>query len=260
MTMTAPHRGPSPLPPVAEATRGATIGLSAGAAGLAAAYAALPAQRAWLSSDHGLVDLATAVLLLVTLVVGWWGLRRTPTPDRWCRLLPLVALMGLLDELQFGSGLLGFGLPEVGPVTLDGLSSLLAAGEHLASTYLGLGPLDLAAGAGLAVALAAFLLARNHRAQRIASWLVDHPPVFHLLVSAGLVTAALALDLLGTGEEARFVEEWLEFAAAAVLLRGTLLIPGREPQALGWRQRLRPWLESDAPARSAPPSGRRRGP
>ena len=258
MTSLAPRGGPSPLPPVAEATRAATYGLAAAALGLAVAYAVAPGHRQWLSAPNGLTDLATAVLLAATVLVGIWALRRTPGDARWRRLLPLAALLGLLDELHLGTSLVHFDLPRIGPVTLDGISALFAAVQHVAETQLGLGPLDLVAGSALLAAVAAYLLARHRRAPRAAAWLVDHPPAVHLLVAVFLVTLAVALDLLAGEGVAGFVEEWLEFAAAGLVARGTLLIPRREPEALGWRQRLRPWLAVDSPQRAMPSGAPRR--
>jgi hypothetical protein len=251
----APERATSSLPPVAEATRAVTIGLAAAAWGLVAAYIALPAQRAWLAAGNGLVDFATAVLLFVTAALGWWAIRRTPGAARWCHLLPAAAVLGLLDEVHFGAGVFGFDLPQVGPVTVDGISALLAVARHVASTQLGLGPMDLAAAAALLAAVASFLLARRRRAARAVSWLADHPPAVHLLGAATLVTATSILDLVAGTGTVRFVEEWLEFAAASLLCRGVLLIPQHDPETVGWRQRLRPWLDGDTPQRTLGPMG-----
>ena len=258
MLTRAPDRASSPVPPVAEATRAATIGLAAAAFGLAVAYAAVPSQRAWLAADNGLTDFATAVLLAVTVPLACWAIRRTPSAARWCRLLPLAALLGLLEEAHFGAGLLGFNLPQVGPVSVDGFSGLLAAGQHLAETQLGLSPLDMAAGAALVAAVGAFVLARRRRAPRAVAWLTDRSSAVHLLTSASLTTLAVALDLFADTGLLDFVEEWLEFAAAALLFRGALLIPRHEPQAQGWRQRLRPWLDGDPPQRALPSASPRR--
>ena len=252
MTNRAPSGVPSPLPPVVETTRAATIGLAAVALGLAVAYAVVPAQRSWLAAPNGVVDLSTAVLLVLTVIAGLWAVRRTPGAARWCRLLPAAALLGFLDEVHFGASLLGLDLPRVGPVALDGLSALPAAGQHLAETRLGLSPLDLAAGAILAAAVGAFVMARRRRAARASAWLEDRPPAVHLVAATALVTAAMTLDLFAGSGPLLFVEEWLEFVAAALLLRGTLLIPRHPPEALGWRQRLRPWLDVDTPQRAMP--------
>jgi hypothetical protein len=252
MPQRAPDRASSPLPPVAEATRAATIGLAGAALGLVAAYAALPGQRAWLAAGNGLTDSATAVLLLLTAAVGWWVIRRTPGVARWCHLLPVAALLGFLDEVHYGVGLLGFELPRVGRVTVDGVSSILAVTQDVAERQLGLSPLDMAAGAALAAAVLAFVLARHHRAARAAAWLADRPPAVHLLGAAILIMPAVALDLVGGTGVVRFAEEWAEFTAAAILFRGTLLIPRHDPEAVGWRQRLRPWLDGDAPQRAMP--------
>jgi len=214
-----------------------------------------PEVCAWgrrLAADNGLTDLATAVLFAATLAAAWWAIRRTPGAARWCRLLPLAALLGFLDEVHFGAGLFGFDFPQVGPVRVDGFSGLLAAGQHLAENQLGLSPLDLAAGAALVAAVGAFVLARRQRAARAVAWLTDHPPAVHLLASASLATLAVALDLFAGSGLLRFVEEWLEFVAAALLFRGTLLILRHEPPALGWRQRLRPWLDGDTAPRAVP--------
>lgn len=255
MLRRAPERAYSPMPPVAEVTRAVTIGLAAAASGLAVAYAALPSQRAWLAAGNGLTDLATAVLLLLTAATGWWAIRRTPGAARWSHLLPLAAVLGFLDEVHYGAGVFGIDMPRVGPVTIDGASSLLAAGEHVASTLLGLGPMDLAAAAGLLAAVAAFVLARRRRAARAVAWLVDRPPAVHLLAAATLVTAASILELVAGSETLRFVEEWLEFGAASLLCRGVLLTLRHSPAAVAWRQRLRPWLDAEGPQR-APGSAR----
>jgi hypothetical protein len=258
MPTRAPRRGPSPLPPVAEATRAATVVLGAAAVAFAAAYAALPRHREWMASSNGLVDLSTAVLLALTFLVGIWALRRTPGADRWHRLLPAAAMLGLLDEIHFGASLFGFGMPRVGPVTVDGLSALFAVGQHIGETQLGLSPLDLAAAAAVVAACGAFLMARRRRAARAAAWLADRPPAAHLLVSVTLVTAAVACDVFAGSGPMVFVEEWLEFVAGAFLLRGTLLIPRHKNEALGWRQRLRPWLDDNTPQRAMPSAGPRR--
>ena len=76
-----PHRASSPLPPVAEATRAVTLGLAAAASALALAYAVLPSQRAGLAAGNGLTDLATAVLL--SLTVGRRVVGHPPHPAPW---------------------------------------------------------------------------------------------------------------------------------------------------------------------------------
>jgi hypothetical protein len=258
MSNRAPRRASEPLPPVAEATRAATIGLGAVAAGLVVAYAAWPRQRAWLAAGNGLVDAATALALLAALIIALWAIHRTPGAARWCRLLPVAALLGLLDEVHLAAGLLHFSLPTLGPVTIDGFSALVAAGQHVATTQLGLSPVDLAAASAVVIAAAAFMLARRRRATRAAAWLADHTPALHLLAAAALAAAAVALDVLAATQLADFAEEWLEFAAAALLLRGALLIPRHNPAAAGWRQRLRPWLDGETPQRAMPSAGSRR--
>ena len=258
MLSRAPSRASPTLPPVAEAARASTFGMGAVALALAAAYAALPAHREWLAAGNGLTDASTAVLLLLTVGAGWWVLRRTPDAPRWCRLLPVAAILGFLDEVHYGSGVFDFDLPRLGGVPLDGLPSLLAAAHRIAEDPLGLGPLDLAAAAAVVAALAAFLLARRRRAARVAEWLRDRPAAIHLLAAAALVTVAAILDVFGSGGVAAFAEEWLEFVAAAVLFRGVVLIPRSRPEATGWRQRLRPWLDRDnlpKAGRGAPPPG-----
>ncbi len=258
MPQRAPDRASSPLPPVAEATRAATIGLAAAALGLAVAYAALPGQRAWLAAGNGLTDLATAVLLFLTAAIGWWAIRRTPGAARWCHLLPMAALLGLLDEVHYGAGIFGFRLPEVGSVTVDGVSSLLSVAQHVAEKQLGLGPLDLAAGVALAAAVLAFVLARRRRGARAAAWLGDHPPAVHLVGACTLVIGPMTLDLVGGTGVVRFVEEWLEFVSAAILFRGALLIPRRDPETAGWRLRMRPWLDGETPQHAMPSHAPRR--
>jgi hypothetical protein len=250
MLRRAPDRASSPLPLVAEATRAVTVGLAAAASGLAVAYAALPSLRAWLAAGNGLTDLATAVLLVPTAATGWWAIRRTPGAARWSHLLPLAAVLGFLDEVHYGAGVFGFDMPQVGPVTVDGASSLLAVAEHVASTRLGLGPMDLAAAAALLAAVTAFLLARRRRAARAVAWLVDRPPAVHLLAAATLVTGASILDLVAGSGILPFAEEWLEFGAASLLCRGALLILRHGPAVVGWRQRLRPWLDGEGPQRT----------
>jgi len=254
----APSRAPKPLPPVAEATRAATAGLAAVAAGLVVAYAALPRQRSWLAAGNGLTDAATALVLLAALIAALWAIRRTPGAARWCRLIPIAALLGLLDETHAAAGLLHFTLPALGPVTIDGVSALFAAGQHIATAELGLSPLDLAAGAAVVIAAAAFLLARRRRATRAAAWLADHPSALHLLAASALASVAVVLDVLTAAQPAGFVEEWLEFVAGALLLRGALLILRQDPAAAGWRQRLRPWLDGGTSPRAMPSAGSRR--
>jgi len=259
MLTRAPERVPSPVPPVAEATRAATIGLALAAIALVACYAALPGARAWLEGEGGLTDLATPVLLVIAAMAAWWGIRHTPGAPGACWLLPAAALLGALDEVHYGTGFLGYHPPQVGPVAIDGFTALLAAGKHLAATQLGLSTLDLAAAAALVAAGAAFLMARERRAPRALAWLADHPPAVHLLAAGVLVLAATGLDLFAVGSIPAFIEEWLEFVAAGLLVRGALLIPRRDPAVSGWRHRLRPWLEGEAPQRALPPAVTRPG-
>jgi hypothetical protein len=256
MPARAPEGASSRLPPTAEATRAATAVLGAAVAGLAAAYALLPAQRDWLIARNGLTDSATTLLLAAASAAGWWAIRRTPG-EAWRHLLPLAALLALADEVRLGTGLFGFHPPRVGPVTIDGVSSLFAVGRHLASTRLGLGPADLGGAAALLAAVGAVIMARRRRAARAAAWLADRPAAVHLLVASVLATAAIGLQLLAGGRSWSFVEEWLEFSSGALLLRGALVIAQRDPRAVGWRQRLRPWLEADSGPRAMPASARR---
>jgi hypothetical protein len=245
---------PAPVPPVAELSRGATVALGMVAAGFVAAYAVLPGQRAWLAAGGGLVDLVTPFVLALAVVAAAWGVRHTPGARRSSWPLVLGGILGFLDEIHYASGILGYQPPQVGPVTVDGSSAALDAARYYATTTLGLGTLDMVAALLVVLAGAAFLASRERRAARALTWLADHPPMIHLGIAVILVAVATGLDLFAKGVTLGFVEEWLEFVAAGVLLRGALLVSHRDPQVWGWRHRIRPWLEGEAPQRALPPA------
>ena len=99
--------------------------------------------------------------------------RAPPAGATSCRWPPLL---GFLDEVHYGAGLLGFELPRVGSVTVDGASSLLAVAQHVAETHWGSARWTWRRPRRWLAAVAAFVLARRRRAARAAAWLARSPP------------------------------------------------------------------------------------
>ena len=174
-----------------------------------------PSARPRLATEDGVIEAATAALFLGAAAVGSVGVLRTgATRIHW--LIPLVGLLGFLDEMRFGARIFGFSPPSVNEVEVDSFHDVLTVADRLASD-LGLtrGRVALLA---LAVALVvtAYLF-KSDRLKRIPTWLAEHRPIALMLGALGLIMAGVVLDQLGSTSTIVFAEETVEFAASGLV-------------------------------------------
>ena len=243
-------QGVPPLPAIAEANRVFAVVFMLVLAGLAGLFVASPAARPWLAREGGLTEALTAATLGGAILLGIWGMRRTPSAPRCYWLVPVVGLIGIVDEIGLGAGLLGQAPIRVGDVTVNGLGDLLAAGVDVATTILGLSPLDLVAIAGAGLALTAAYLSRRGRGARALAWLKDHPPGTLLTLTVVAAAAAAVLDLVGGPRRLTFLGEVLELIGAGLLVLAALQIPRPNPSLQGWRPRMAAWAPDHRNPRS----------
>ncbi len=253
------------------------------AGGAAAVFAALPGLRAQLiEEDRFLEDLTGGLFLLAfglgcaaclhrhegasgapdapdpVGTAGTLGARPGRRRGGWARgLIPLIGLLGFLDETHFGAGRFRYDAIRFGPggaYVIDGVHDLFTLPFLL---WRDLAPgwwdwaiaIALGAGVGLAVAL------RRRYMPRVMHFVRAQPAFDYLRLAAILVGLALVADLdLLVHPAVLFAEELLETLAALTLCFASMALFG-EPRG---REVTRgvpvrgPDSASRAPARATP--------
>jgi len=92
----------------------------------------MPSARPRLATEDGVIEAATAVLFLGAAAVGSVGVLRSGA-TRIHSLIPIVGLLGFLDEMRFGARIFGFSPPSVNEVEVDSFHDVLTVADRLAS-------------------------------------------------------------------------------------------------------------------------------
>ena len=187
-------------------------------------WLAPPAIRRNLSKEHGVIEAPTAAFFLAAAAIGVYRLRqlRAGRDARW--LIPGLALVAMLDEVNWIVFPLGVRRPTVFGHRIDGLHDLLEMGvawlRHTAPMWVVL--IVAAVGVGL-VAWAA------RRAPRVWQRLRDSTPWRFVALALILAVLGQLFDVLADQRNrlATLCEEVLELDAALALVFASWLIPGR---------------------------------
>lgn len=228
--------------PVADVTSGLASAFGALALALACAYLTTPVVRPWLAADSGLVAWFTRVAWIAALVVGVWASRRSLPGFHFHRVIPALALWGLADAARYGLPVFDATAPTLGGVPLSSLAGLVNGAGHWAAGA-GLSP-------GLGIAAIAIVAFGGYAArQRARVWaagrvMATEPRVVdYLVLSVVSLAAAPAIGLLGTGEAIAFAARLATMTAATVLVVAGLAAGDHRRTVVGWRGRIRPWLD-----------------
>jgi hypothetical protein len=200
--------------------------------GLAIAFADKDAVAA-LIAEGGPVEMATAVLFLVTAVLAAWARFSGRDGGAFAVMLALLAFAAFLDEVGLAAGGLGLDVPTVLGVKLDGLHDILAVLRNALDVLPGPVTLLLPVALGL-IGGAGFVLLRalTRRSATIRTMVAD-PAMPLVLLALGLGFGAQLLDIryLRLGAAGTVLEEVLELAAAAVLVATGWQLVRRRPAA-----------------------------
>ena len=190
--------------------------------GLSALYWLLPLFRKPLVREDNLMEMATALLFLLTAVLGFSYLLRKQKANRhWSEwVVPGLATLGFLEEVSFGR-LFFEKLPIVEGVKIDAIHDYLRviinlyhSGDH-SQTFL-----------GIALAVAVISLAIVQLYYRNLVSFIMRLPVRFCMICLSLVAVASALDLeLFQHHYLVFMEEFLEMLAALALWFGYRNLP-----------------------------------
>ena len=186
---------------------------------LASIYWLVPALRKPLVREDNLLEMATALLFLATIILGTRALLRLPLAQRtWSDwLVPGLALLGFLEEVSFGR-LFFDKRPIVEGVKIDAIDDYLRVGLALweSGAYDGLIR-------SVALSVAAILVAALWVCRRYLLSLAHRLPVQFCAVCMLFVAVASVLDLgLIEHHFLVFLEEYLEMLAAVALWFGYL--------------------------------------
>lgn len=197
--------------------------------GLSAIYWLAPIFRKPLVREDNLMEMATALLFLLTAVLSISYIFRQHKPQRhWSEwLVPLLATLGFLEEVSFGR-LFFEKLPVVEGVKIDAIHdylrvmiNLYQSGDHT-QTFLGV--------ALLVMVVSVAIVQLNYR--NLLAF-VARTPVRFCLICLSLVAVASALDLeLFQHHYLVFLEEFLEMLAALALWFAYRNLPGCDSLAV----------------------------
>ena len=200
---------------------------AAGFIGFGLMYAVFPGIRDTLVAEDEVVENLSALLFLLGAGLGvlrLWG-SRTRSLAYWG--IPLLALVGFLDEMSFGERMFGLSMPVVLGVKIDAVHDLFYVFYNIVGGQVGRRGFIL-----LGVVLATLVAAVGWRRRAtLTSALRRHSPLLFVLIATVMVFAALVIDLDFVRH--RFlilIEELLELNAGLALVFAALAIPSRAGQ------------------------------
>jgi len=197
-------------------------------------YALIPAARTGLTEEDRFLESLTALVFAAGGLAGFVAFARRRGAAWWTLSIPVVCCMGFLDEVSFGQRLLGFEVPVLRRMPVDGLHDLFTIGYGVFETdnprykalYVLVPVVSLIVGIGLLRSSAGLRAAVG----RVRGWLAAQPPYPFIVPALLFLFLALVLDLdLLERAWLVFVEELLELNVAVALLFGGLSIATGRP-------------------------------
>ena len=205
-------------------------------------FIVFPNLRSIFIYEDNFVENLSAILFFISFFVGLIILARF----RKARLrkihyhpgyiaIPILGLIGFLDEISFGERLFGFEVPEVYGAKVASFHDAVDSVDHMLYRSIKYGDYLLLF-LTLAVLIAALFgiikLVRRYRKylrfDRILDFSKKHLPFRFLLISLGFILVAMMIDFDIVGDHKAvpfmFVEEIFEMNAALTLLFGSLAI------------------------------------
>lgn len=198
----------------------AVIALS-GVLSLSLLYLLVPWLRKPLVREDNLLELLSAGLFLVTVAAGIHLVRRLQ--DRYDKkvylVIPLLGLIGFLEEMSFGERLFHFEVPVMYGVRIDAVHDLINVLYAVAKTETA--PVWLIfLGVGLGFFIVYVLIAYHLYDYRVLARILNrYPPLGFVGLCGGLLVVAVLIDLEAVPYHfLNFVEELFETMAALALV------------------------------------------
>ena len=189
-------------------------------------YFLAPGFRASLILEDRFMENLTVILYLAGFLLGvTLALRlRTNTQRMVYGMVPLIGLIGLLDELSFGERIFNFTMPTVEGVKIDGVHDVVllmaVALKHPGNLFIYAAILVVG---GIIVAWAIPMLIVN--IDRMLDMVRVYPTLRFLLLLVAYGVVAIIIDLdIAKMETLQFAEELAEFNGALALLFASLAI------------------------------------
>jgi hypothetical protein len=203
----------------------------------AAVYYSYPQIRTSIIAENELIENFTALTFLLAFVVGGVQLLRSRLSRRqWglLALVPVLGLVGFLDEISFGENLAAVEMPRVGEsdTKIDGAHDVfdLLYNEMRMGTMWAWGVTLLAAAVG---AGALYHFRRWLKPENLREFLTRYPAFQFLAVAFGFLAVAIFIDLDHNRRTVMyFFEELFELNAAIAILFAAIAIcdTAAEPQ------------------------------
>jgi hypothetical protein len=201
-----------------------TMGLSA--LTCVTVYTLVPEWRNQFADEDSLIEWCTAVFYLGGFLLGMHAVSRSRAGRRVRLLLlavPMLCLLGLLEELSYGERLFGFQAPEIYGTKFDALHDI---GLLVSNVFGGAALLATALGSA---GIAFWLLRRVDLQRRAFELLKAHPALRFVLAALILGLLAQVIDLgFASSRLVIAAEESLEMYGALAMLFAAIAIPKSE--------------------------------
>lgn len=235
-------------------TTGSTVGSArifktwaAIAAGFSVLCAALfifaPRTRKYLTHEDRYLEQLTALLFVLAFGFGVYRIARArrAIAVRFAIAIPLLGLLGFLDEISFGERAFGLDMPSVGGNKIDGAHDLIFVAWDMLRRF-GNIAIYVALGVGLGVATGSAAWRFRAQVAGLPALMRRSLPLAFFALFAIFLALAIPLDLeiLAETDLTKAVEEMLEFHAALALMFSALAISPRRAE------RANPGAKEDA--------------
>ena len=190
-------------------------------------YFLLPNLRGLIIGEDRLLESSSAVLFLATFVIGL-ALALQVNEKRQRRVyfvVPLIGLLGFLEELSYGERIFDITMPQIYDVKVDALHDLIRVGLKILESHSSIwirALLVFLVGALIVVTI----MKRRAIRSKIANTLQRYPAFRLVLLGTGLIITSLVLDLPLTGKHHSLflLEELIEMNAALALVAASYTI------------------------------------
>jgi hypothetical protein len=202
-------------------------------------YLFVPELRQRFITEDDVLENVTAALLFVGFLLGL-GLvlvarRRQTNYSKAQFAVPLLCVLGFLDEISFGERIFDLEMPYVYSVKLDAIHDVAMIMYRVLEDHVGFG-MTVGMLAAFILVLVAIAAMYRRRFTPITETMRRYPTLVFVLLSITFAVCALMLDLVldsvGGPRFVIFIEEMLELNAALALLFAALSISPAKAQRI----------------------------
>ena len=204
-------------------------------------FIAFPNLKPLFIQEDNFIENLSAILFFLSFFVGLITLIRSKKTHFHPIYIgiPLLGLIGFLDEISFGERIASFEYPEVYGARIASFHDAIDSIDHILYRSLKYGDYLLLFLLSAILLVTSFFIVKlilkyrkNLRPNKILAFSEKHPPFRFLLISLGFILIAMMIDfdIIGDHRSAAFmfVEEIFEMNAALTFLFGALAIGSRQ--------------------------------